>query len=260
MNKLLKEMDSGKLKLGVYASRRDMGEAAAAYVTSLLEDQLKQKEALRIVVGSAPSQDEFFASLTKPENRDRVDWSRIEVFHMDEYMGLSASHEQSFRRYQQEHFLKFVSVKAFHEIRGECADPEEECARLNQLLAEKPIDLVCLGFGENGHLAFNDPPAPFDEPRWAKLVSLDAACRQQQVNDGCFPNIDAVPTQAISLSMRVFREARFLSGVIPAKTKAKAVAAAVQGPIGEHCPATLCRIHGNARLFLEPDSASLLKF
>lgn len=254
----IKELHSGKLKVGVFPSRGEMGAAAAAFVTGYLETLLAEKDEVRIVVGSAPSQDEFFAALTQPENSERIDWTRVVVFHMDEYVGLSATHEQSFRKYQHEHFLKFVSVKAFHEIRGEVEDRDAECARLNDLLAESPIDLVCLGFGENGHLAFNDPPAVFDDPRWAKVVELDQTCRQQQVNDGCFESIEEVPTHAITLSLRVFATAGCLSGVIPAKTKAAAVAAAVQGPIGSHCPATLCRIHPNAQLFLDPDSSSKL--
>lgn len=258
--KPIKELVNGKLKAGVYKSRQEMGAAAAAFVTEELETLLKQKDEVRIVVGSAPSQDEFFEELTKPENSHRVDWSKVEVFHMDEYIGLAATHEQSFRKYQQDHFLKFVSVKTFHEIHGEYTDRDAECERLNQLLGEKPIDLVCLGFGENGHLAFNDPPARFDEPQWAKVVELDQACRQQQVNDGCFACIEEVPTHAITLSLRVFASAGCLSGVIPSQTKADAVAAAIQGPIGQHCPATLCRLHPKVQLFLEPASASKLKW
>ncbi|MBD5777883.1 6-phosphogluconolactonase [Pelagicoccus sp. NFK12] len=259
VEKPIKEVKSGSLKVGVYPSRPGMGGAAAAYVTDTLESLLKTKEEVRIVVGSAPSQDEFFAALTSAANRDKVDWGRVVVFHMDEYIGLSASHDQSFRNYQYEHFLKHVSVKAFHEIRGETPDAKAECERLNGLLGEAPIDLVCLGFGENGHLAFNDPPADFSEQQWAKVVQLDQTCRQQQVNDGCFASIDEVPTHAITLTLKVFSTAGVLSGVIPAKTKAAAVKAAVEGPIGGHCPATLCRQHPNARLFLDLDSASLLK-
>lgn len=259
MVKPIKELVSGKLRAGVYRSRQEMGAAAASFVTDTLEALLEQKEEVRIVVGSAPSQDEFFEELTKPENRERIDWRRVVVFHMDEYVGLSATHEQSFRKYQQDHFLKFVSVKAFHEIHGEALDREAECDRLNALLAEKGIDLVCLGFGENGHLAFNDPPAQFEDPKWAKIVELDQTCRQQQVNDGCFSRIEDVPTHAITLTLRVFARADCLSGVIPSETKAAAVAAAIQGPIGSHCPATLCRIHPNVQLFLEPKSASKLR-
>lgn len=257
--KPIKELFSGGLRVSVYQNRQQMGSSAAKHVTDYIARLLMQKDEVRIVVGSAPSQDEFFAELTKPDNRKLIDWGRVVVFHMDEYIGLPSSHSQSFRKYQQDHFLSNVSVKSFHGIRGEAGDPIEECCRLERLLMEKPIDLVCLGIGENGHLAFNDPEdADFEDPRLAKIVELDEACRQQQVNDGCFASIEDVPTHAITLSLSVFAKARCLSGVIPAKTKATAVAAAVQGRIGVHCPATLCREHSNARLFLDTDSASKL--
>src|SRR5690606_28391065 len=138
----------------------------------------------------------------------------------------------SFRRYQREHFISKVPVRRFFPIEAEGPDPEEACERYAELVAERPIDLVCLGIGENGHLAFNDPPvADFEDPLWAKIVELDAACRQQQVNDGCFAKLEEVPRRAITLTLRVFRTARYLSGVVPAETKAGAVRAALEGPI-----------------------------
>lgn len=257
--KPIKELLSGRLKVEVFSTRQQMGGAAAKFVTDYIVQLQQEQDEVRIVVGSAPSQDEFFAELTKPENRDRIAWNRVVVFHMDEYLGLPSSHPQSFSKYQRDHFISNVSVKSFHEIQGEALDSIEECRRLEGLLEENPIDLVCLGIGENGHLAFNDPAvANFKDPRLAKIVELDEACRQQQVNDGCFASIEDVPTHAITLTLTVFSKAKCLSGVIPAKTKAAAVAAAVQGRIGTHCPATLCRQHPNARLFLDTDSASKL--
>ncbi|NNE34860.1 MAG: glucosamine-6-phosphate isomerase, partial [Rhodothermales bacterium] len=175
------------LAVGVYASRKEMGQAAAGYVAEHLRQLQLSQDEVRIVVGSAPSQDEFFASLTAPPFADLVDWQSVVVFHMDEYVGLEADDARNFRAYQREHFLSKVNVKAFHSIRGEVRDVEAECLRLTNLLKEKPIDLVCLGIGENGHLAFNDPPADFDDSAWVKVVELDTTCRQQQVNDGCFP-------------------------------------------------------------------------
>lgn len=233
-----------------------MGRAAAQYVAGILQPLLEKQGRARIVVGSAPSQDEFFHHLVS----ESVDWSRVEAFHMDEYIGLPGDHPQSFRKYQRDHFAGKVNLNAFHEIRGEAEDPEPECRRLHDLLAEKPIDLICLGIGENGHLAFNDPPvADFDDPVYAKVVELDDVCRQQQVNDGCFPDFDSVPARAITLTLKVFKEARALSGVVPAKSKAEAVAATLKGPISTDCPATLMRKHPSARLFLDPDAASLAK-
>ena len=255
-----REIISDSLTAVIYPDRRSMGEAAARYVADHLRKLLDERTVdVRIVVGSAPSQDDFFRFLTSPDHVGEVDWDRVTVFHMDEYVGLPASHPQSFRTYQREHFLSKVGVGAFHPIRGEAPDPKAECERLSQLLAERPIDLVCLGIGENGHLAFNDPPAPFDDTELVKVVELDAACRQQQVNDGCFPAVNMVPRHAITLTLRVFQEAAKLSGVVPGSRKAPAVAATIEGPISEDCPATMMRHHPDARVFLDEDSASELQ-
>lgn len=255
----IRTLSAGKLKAVVYSNRDDMGKAAALHVIDHLLDLQKEQGEIRMVVGSAPSQDEFYHYLASLSGPSGVDWSRFVVFHMDEYVGLSATHPASFRAYQHENFVGKVSLKAFHEIRAEADDPEAECQRLSALLSEAPIDLVCYGIGENGHLAFNDPPvADFDDPVKAKVVELDDVCRQQQVNDGCFPSFDKVPTHAITLTLKVFAEAAKVSGVVPASTKAEAVAATLNGPITTDCPATLLRNHPNARLYLEPDSAALI--
>lgn len=252
------EFSADTLEVAVYPDRKTMGEAAASYVARHLAQLLSNQDEARIVVGSAPSQDEFYEYLTSPPNLELVDWSRVVVFHMDEYVGISANHPQSFRRYQARHLLSKVPVKTFHGIRGEAPDIQSECRRLTDLLTEKPIDLICLGIGENGHLAFNDPPAPFDDPEWVKVVELDAACRQQQVNDGCFPSVADVPTHAITLTLKVFQHAAKLSGVVPGPRKARAVAATLKGPITQDCPATLMRNHPDARLFLDGESAALI--
>ncbi len=255
----IRSFQSDRLQVAIYPDRPSMGAAAARAVVAHLKELQSTKDEIRILVGSAPSQDEFFASLTTSTNASQIDWSRIVVFHMDEYVGLSADHPQSFRAYQQTHFVGKVNLKAFHAIRGEAPDPEAECERLSALLAEAPLDLACCGIGENGHLAFNDPPvADFNDPKLAKIVAMDAICRQQQVNDGCFPTLNAVPTHAITLTLPVFSNAAKLSCVVPATTKANAVAATINGPISTECPATLLREHPNATLFLEPNSASKL--
>ncbi len=255
----IREFASDALQAAVFANRHDMGRAAATYVAEYLHGLQAHRDEIRMVVGSAPSQDEFFQHLTGSPLSETVDWQKVVAFHMDEYIGLAADHPQSFRAYQFEHFVSKVPLKAFHQIRGEAADPEKECRRLSDLLTERPIDLVCCGIGENGHLAFNDPPvADFEDPKWVKIVELDDICRQQQVNDGCFPSISAVPTNAITLTLRVFVSAAKLSCVVPATTKAKAVAATINGPISTACPATLMRRHPDARLFLDSDAAALL--
>lgn len=247
------------VQVRVFPRRSAMGRAAAEHVMGILEQLQTEQDELRIVVGSAPSQDEFFHCLTDLPLRERVDWSKVVVFHMDEYVGLSAEHPQSFRRYQFEHFVSKVRVKQFHGIEAEHSDPESACRRYGDLLAERPIDLVCLGIGENGHLAFNDPPvADFEDSLWAKIVELDFACRRQQVNDGCFSSIEKVPRRAITVTLRVFATARHLSGVVPGARKAAAVAAALEGPVSTACPASLLRKHPEAHLFLDAESASHL--
>ena len=255
----IRELSSDSLRAAVFANRQDMGKAAALHVIDYLVNLQKERDEIRVVVGSAPSQDEFYAHLSTLPESEVIDWSKLVVFHMDEYVGLSADHPASFRAYQHQHFVSKVPLKTFHEIQGEASDSEAECRRLCDLLSEAPIDLVCCGIGENGHLAFNDPPvADFQDPVEAKVVELDDVCRQQQVNDGCFPSINAVPTHAITLTLKVFANATMLSCVVPASSKAVAVAATLNGPISTSCPATLLRQHPNARLFLEPDSATLV--
>ncbi len=255
----IKSFTTTSLKTDVFSDREEMGRAAARYVVDHLQQLLATHEEVRIVVGSAPSQDEFFAHLITEAQFSKLDWSKVVVFHMDEYIGLTADHPQSFRKYQQEHFISKVPLKAFHAIQGEAQNPLKECRRLEALLKQKPINLACCGIGENGHLAFNDPAvANFNDPHLVKIVEMDDLCRQQQVNDGCFPSLESVPTHAITLTLKVFSDAEMLSCVVPASTKAKAVAATLNGPISTACPATLMRRHADARLFLEPDSAALL--
>jgi glucosamine-6-phosphate deaminase len=172
-------------------------------------------------------------------------------------VGLPASNPASFRHYQQQHLLSRVKPAAFIGIRGETPDPEVECARYAALLAEGPIDLVCMGVGENGHIAFNDPPvADFADPKRVKVVELDHACRQQQVNDGCFPDFASVPRQAITLTCPMLTSGHALVCVVPGTRKASAVAAMLKGKISTACPASILRQHPSATLFLDSDSAA----
>lgn len=236
-----------------------MGEAAAELVHREVTLRVERSANCRILFGCAPSQDDFFAALRRRGVSAAAVWREVEVFHMDDYIGFDASHPQSFRRYLQDHFLTAVTVSAFHPILGEAADIAAEVLRYDALLRAAPIDIVCLGFGENGHIAFNDPPvADFNDPVWAKVVEIDETCRQQQVNDGCFATIADVPRQAVTITLPVFSHARMLCGVVPTVRKAQAVRNALLGPIGPHCPASLLRQHPNAHLFLDRDAASLL--
>lgn len=244
-----------QLHVVIYPDRSAMGKAAADEAARVLRVAIEQRGQARIIVASAPSQDELIAGLAAAPG---IDWSRVTIFHMDEYVGLPASHAASFRRYQQQHLLSEVRPAAFHGIRGEAHDLAAECARYAALLAEAPIDLVCMGIGENGHIAFNDPAvADFDDPQAVKVVELDAACRQQQVNDGCFPSFDTVPRQAITLTCPTLLSGRVLVCVVPGSRKSVAVGNTLGAPIGPACPATILRRHGNATLHLDSESASL---
>lgn len=238
----------------IYADRSCMGVAASSQAAKIIRSALKRNGLARVIVASAPSQNELIANLTSAAG---IDWSRVTVFHMDEYVGLLPDHRASFRAYQNLHFLSKVTPANFHGIRGDATDVEAECTRYSALVTESAIDLVCMGIGENGHIAFNDPStADFCDPLTAKVVELDELCRRQQVNDGCFPDIFAVPKSAITLTCTMLMSARSVVCVVPGSQKASAVAATFRGPISEICPATILRRHTQATMFLDRDSAS----
>lgn len=246
-----------KLKTFIMPNREAMGKIAAEAAIKALRKALSEKGEARIIVASAPSQNEVMKGLSEAEG---IDWSQVTVFHMDEYVGLGEDHPASFRAYQKAHFLKSVTPRIFHGIRGEADDLDAEVKRYTGLFTEKPIDLVCMGIGENGHIAFNDPPvADFEDPATIKVVELDAACRQQQVNDGCFPDFDSVPTHALSLTCPALMSAGTVVCAVPTKLKAAAVKAALEGPLETSCPASILRRHPNAQLFIDSDAASLIE-
>jgi glucosamine-6-phosphate deaminase len=256
MNLSAKPIRVELLHVHVHPDRATMGATAATQAARILRETIAKQGNARIIVASAPSQDELIAGLVAAPD---IDWSRVTVFHMDEYVGLSADHPASFRHYQQQHLLAQVRPAAFHGICGEVSDPLGECKRYAALLKEASIDLVCMGIGENGHIAFNDPPvADFDDPYAVKLVELDVACRQQQVNDGCFPSFDSVPRQAITLTCPALMSGRTLVCVVPGPRKAVAVTNMLCGPVGAACPATILRRHADATLHLDMKSAGLL--
>ena len=252
----MKSLQADQLRVEIHPDRAAMGTAAATRAADILRAAIAAKGNARIIVASAPSQDELLTGLTAAPG---IDWSKVTVFHMDEYVGLPADHPATFRAYQETHLLAKVKVAAFHGIRGEAADPQAECARYAALLGEAPIDLVCMGIGENGHIAFNDPPvANFNDPNLVNVVELDDACRQQQVNDGCFPSFNAVPTHALSLSCPALMSGKALVCVVPGPRKAAAVRATIHDEISTACPATILRRHADATLFLDAASASLI--
>jgi len=250
----MKNITFGSLEVRQYPDRTALGSAAAAQVADAIRVACATRGEARVIFACAPSQNEFLAALI----RQPIVWASVTVFHMDEYVGLRAEHPQSFRHFLRTHLLEHVAApRAVHLIHAE-NDPLDEAARYGRLLAEKPIDLVCLGIGENGHLAFNDPPvADFSDPERVKVVELDATCRQQQVNDGCFPSFDAVPTHALTLTIPTLVGARQVSCVVPGERKAPAVRDTLLGPISTACPASILRQHAHAVLSIDDASAAL---
>ena len=243
------------LRVCIAGIRAELGAAAGASAAAEIRERVNAHGTARVILASAPSQNELLDALTRAD----IDWSRVTLFHMDEYAGLDARHPASFRHYQRARVLDRIQPAAFHGIAGEAHDANAECARYAALLAEVPIDVVCLGIGENGHIAFNDPPvADFADPRAVKVVELDVACRQQQVNDGCFPALEAVPRHALTLTIPALLHGRALFCAVPGPRKAQAVRDTLRGPISTACPASILRTHPNTPLYLDTDSAALL--
>jgi len=244
------------LAVRVHATQARLAADAADMASRHLSEVLDRQSTAAAILASATSQIQFLDALAR---RPEVDWSRVIVFHMDEYLGLSAEHPASFRRFMREHVAGRLRPRAFHPLAGDCLEPLAECDRYATLLRAQPIDLCCLGIGENGHVAFNDPPvADFNDPRTVKLVKLDEACRRQQVGEGCFPSLDSVPRYAFTLTVPALCAARKLVCVVPEARKADAVRRTLHGPISTACPASILRRQPQATLFLDAESAAAL--
>ena len=252
----MKTFTKDNLKVNVYSSRDEMGRAAAADVKAAILRALSMKETANMIFAAAPSQNEVLANLA---HDSEIPWDRVNAFHMDEYIGLDKDAPQGFGNFLRDHIFGIAPFKSVNYIRIDAPNAEEECKRYAKLLSDNPVDIVVLGIGENGHIAFNDPPfADFDDDRLVKTVKLDEVCRNQQVNDGCFAKIDDVPTHALTLTVPALMSGKELYCIVPAKTKANAVAKTLRGEITEDCPASVLRTHSNATLYLDPDSASLI--
>ena len=253
----MKEMKVDQLRVCVYENRNIMGESAAQEAIAALKALIAVKDEVNVIFAAAPSQSEFLAGLC---NAEGIEWGKVNAFHMDEYVGLPVGSKGSFTNFLNEAVFNKLPFKAVYRLNGAAADPKEECARYTQLLKDHPTDVVFMGVGENGHIAFNDPHvADFNDPALVKAVSLDEKCRQQQVNDGCFASIDLVPKYAMTLTVPMLMSATYKFCVVPAPTKAWAVNETVNGAIGEACPATVMRISDNCILYCDADSAALLK-
>lgn len=243
-----------ELETRIYDSRREMGEAAAADIAAAVKKVLGEKEECSMIFAAAPSQNEVLEALRGDPS---IEWGRIRAFHMDEYCGLAPDAPQTFGNFLERALFARVPLKAVHYLRDAGTEPEEICANYAALLERHPADIVCLGIGENGHIAFNDPPvADFEDPETVKLVELDSVCRRQQVNDGCFPSLEEVPACAVTLTVPALCRAERMFCVVPGARKADAVRNTCQGEIGEKCPATALRRHGGAVLYLDRDSAA----
>jgi len=251
-----RKLKAERLRVEIYTDQCQMGAAAALRVAARMKRLLANKAQLSMVFAAAPSQNEFLSILS---SLNGLAWDKVIAFHMDEYVGLMPEAPQSFRRYLKEHLFDKVRPGTIHLIRGETADLPAERQRYTELLKMYPVDIVCAGIGENGHLAFNDPGvADFADPATVKVVELDERCRAQQVHDGCFSQIDLVPRQAITLTLPALMVAQAIFCMVPGPRKAEAVKATITGPIEPSCPATILRRHYQATLFLDRDSARLI--
>ena len=244
------------LTVNIFETRADMGQAAAKDIKACMLSLLDTQETINMIFAAAPSQNEVLAALVADTD---IPWDRVNAFHMDEYVGLSPDAPQGFGHFLKAHIFGLVPFRSIHYINISATDAEAECARYSALLQQYPTDIVVMGIGENGHIAFNDPPvADFNDPLAVKPVTLDDVCRNQQVHDGCFSHLDDGPQRAMTLTVPTLFAGKHLFCIVPAKTKAPAVYATLYGEISEKCPATILRRHQSAFLYLDGDSSSLL--
>ena len=245
-----------KARVYIYQSKRDTSEAAALEAAILLRSALAKRGSARIIVGTGNSQDDLISALVQAPD---LDWSRMEVFHMDEYVGMSEEHPASFHRWLKTHLVDIVRPGKVNFMYGDAPDLPQECERYAALLHSAPIDICFIGFGENGHIAFNDPGvADFQDPLAVKRVTMDERCRRQQVGEGHFPSLDAMPKEALTLTCPELLRAEHWICTVPDQRKAEAVKNALTGPISETCPSSSVRTHPAAAVYLDADSASLL--
>ncbi len=252
----MKEFKVDNLIVKIMDSRKEMGEVSACDIKNKIKELLSIKPEINMIFAAAPSQNDVLKSLVEDKT---IEWHRVNAYHMDEYIGLDKNAPQGFGNFLKEHIFGLVPFKSVNYIDVSTTNPEYESERYAKLLQDNPTDIVIMGIGENGHIAFNDPAvADFSDKKWVKPVKLDEKCRQQQVNDGCFENISDVPTHAMTLTVPTLIKTPYLFCIVPAKTKAKAVYETLNGNIDEHCPASILRNQPNAILYLDADSSKLI--
>jgi len=253
---LAQNFRADKLNVYVYESRKLMGKAAASVIAAEIRRAIQERGRAVVILASAPSQNEFLADLADAPD---IDWSRVTAFHLDEYLGMDEKAPQSFRRFLIDRLVNKVPFGEFHGLRGDAPDAEQEVNRYAKLLRDNPPDFAVLGIGENGHLAFIDPPfCDFNDPQAVKIVELDEVCRNQQVNDGAFATLDEVPRHALSLTIPTLMARPKLFAIVPGPAKRHAIKSTVEGRINTGCPASILRTHGDAHLFIDRDSAEFL--
>ncbi len=242
------------MNITICRDAREMGQRAAADAAERIRRAIHDRGRANIIVATGASQFEVLSALIEAKD---IDWPKVVGFHLDEYLGLPMTHPASFRRYLKERLVDRVPIGEFHYIDGE-ADAESECRRVGELIAAAPIDAAMVGVGENGHLAFNDPPADFQTERPYIVVDLDEACRRQQLGEGWFPTLDDVPSRAISMSVRQIMKSRTIICTVPDRRKAEALRASVEGPVTPQLPASILQQHPQAMFYVDPPAAELL--
>ncbi len=251
----MKIIQKDKLTLKIFETRQQLGQNAAAEIAACFIKLLEQKEHISVIFAAAPSQNETLWTLRE---HSEIDWPRIHAYHMDEYVGLSQHAPQRFASYLKDALFDHVPLGRV-EYLDPVGDPKAEAMRYAALLKEDPADVVCMGIGENGHIAFNDPHvADFHDPLAVKMVDLDSVCRMQQVHDGCFASLDRVPVSALTLTVPTLAAATYRFCMVPAASKAQAVKNTLEGEISVGCPASILRLTENSVMYCDADSASLL--
>ena len=239
----------------IYKTKIEMGTAAGTHAAETIKAAIESKAEANIILATGTSQIETLNALVAAPG---IDWPKVTMFHLDEYIGLGPDHPASFRKYLKERFVdRLPPLKAVHFVNGE-TDPRQECQRLGAIIAEHPIDAALVGIGENGHLAFNDPPADFDTEDPFIIVELDERCRKQQLGEGWFETLEQVPRRAISMSIKQIMKSACLIVSVPEERKAEAVKNTLEGPVSNKCPASILQTHDNCKIFLDEDAASLL--
>jgi glucosamine-6-phosphate deaminase len=240
----------------VFDTKGELGQAAAERAAAAIGEAIARVGEARVIAATGASQFEFLDALVATPG---IDWGRVEMFHLDEYVGLPETHPASFRRYLRERIVERVRPRVFHFLAGDAGDPAAECRRVGTLLARAPVDVAFVGIGENGHLAFNDPPADFETEEPYLVVELDEACRRQQLGEGWFPGLAEVPRRAISMSIRQILKSREILCVVPDARKARAVRDCLEGEVSPFHPSSILQSHPATTVYLDRDSAALLK-